>query len=47
MGQVIVIILTLSDVAETESRKGVVELRVLTCWKQLAIVQFLPALKPV
>jgi hypothetical protein len=35
--------LTLSDIAETESREGVMKLRVLIRWRQLAIGQFLLA----
>jgi len=43
ISQIIAIILTLSDIAETESREGVMKLRVLIRWRQLAIGQFLLA----
>ena len=33
LSQVIAVILTLSDVVETWSIKGVMKLRVLTCWR--------------
>jgi len=36
-----------SDVFETESREGVMQLRVLISQKQLAIGQFLLARKPI
>ncbi len=45
--QVIAVILTVSDVFETASRKGVIKLRVLNCWRQLAAGQFLLARKPI
>ena len=47
ISQIIAIILTLSDIAETESRRGVMQLRVLIRWRQLAIGQFLLARKPI
>jgi hypothetical protein len=43
VSQVIVIILTLSDAAEAESREEVMQLRVLISQRQLAIGQFLLA----
>ena len=45
--QVIAVILTVSDVFETASRKGVIKLRVLNCWRQLVAGQFLLARKPI
>jgi hypothetical protein len=47
ISQVIGIAFTLSDIADTGSRKGVVKLRVLTCWRQPAADRFLLAQKPI